>query len=278
MSIIDKHRLSRQQSVVMDYDKDNLPREAQKILNQSTLINLAEKTLEKHKVDSSEMLGYRRRTMVHEWKLKNILDAVTKPSFVFSIDSMVKHFIESVALSQGNGNWKLIDFQILVEKKEIVKHKTGQKKDYLTSDEGDLYDSEAYVQELEMFLIGLEIVDTKNAPDVEYEMGQPTGTKKGGLDNDLLSKIITAQGLQVNPEYEKKQQEIQDRNEALAAQNKALEDQNKVMQDQMNQFAKQQAEMQLMMANLLKLQETSLTSSSDEEQSEPKPSSKKKSK
>ena len=214
---------------------EKVERQNPRILDLTKLKDYIEKVLGHMAVKDKEKHAESRKfTFLWEVPVHNILGYVDEPTWVFMIEKQAHWCIESREAVQPNGRWHIYAHEFdMITRHQVSRKTVGQD----SSGRAEVMDFEKPVQYLR---IGIQLVDTANETDLQYDMGRPT-TKKENFDPKLL-KALMKNSPPSNAEYETK----------LDEQDKRLADQSALIQ---NLQTENQKTNELMAALLSELQD-----------------------
>ena len=247
MGIIDQAKKERGDVAVKRYrPPSTIRRNNSKILETNELKRLICKTLDSHLTSKEGKDNYRKFTLLHNWRLASLLDRVDEGTFCFMVSKIVEHAIDTRTLTQGNGHWRLYDYEVAFETRETIKKiNHGQ-------DSDGNFEIEEIVNPEKFIVIGIMLVDIKNQPNIKYSFGRPVGLEDGNQDVKEIAKILKAQNQAMHGDVvnEEQQMLIDEQQQKLAAQQAQLDEQQQRMEAQKNEMD----EMRNMMKTLISMQ------------------------
>ena len=236
MGIIENQRKATGRVNTKRHFDDNIKRNASNLMDVSEIKDIIKKTLAFNSISNSrkeETKNNRTWPYVTPFRLENFLNTVDKPTLVHMMESYVVHCQESHGAVQPNGRWELCDFEIIEEVNDVLRRRTTGK----DSDGNPI--TEDHINPEKTIVVGLLFVDVLGKSDLDYEMGKIASRQQGGMNADLLAKVLALQGLKPT-ENPHQSVQIEDQKTQIDAQNEKLEAQQaelarmKLAQDQTN--------------------------------------------
>tara|TARA_R110000823_G_scaffold160209_3_gene291593 strand:+ start:1161 stop:1976 length:816 start_codon:yes stop_codon:yes gene_type:complete len=233
--------------------KGGIKTEDKMILNVEELKSIIVSELTKRitTADPEKLKNCRKQIKEQPWRLCNMLNVVSKPRFIYMIDSFVSNFIEEITVIQNNGTWQVHKFEVSVEPSEQKKwRQTGAK------DEFGSQLMEPYVKSDDYLYVTVEFVDIKGGSDWIYHNGKTTGLTKrergipedqdpGSYRADLVppskeqDDIIAKQANALEEEKKSRLKEKKAHDAKLIEQDKKIAEQSAQMAKMMKMFEKQ---------------------------------------